>query len=171
MMEFWSTNWGDIATVVGILVSFGGFIWAIREAQGAKSASKAAEKAASETRDQIAKHLQTVDLQRAIGLIERIKTLHDNGRWEPAREHYQTLRAMLSDVIVRCPVDQRDVCDKLATGRAIIREMENTVRKRPDQDVGDRARARFVESLNDIQTDLEALASAIGFDDAQGETK
>ena len=76
MVEFWSVTWGDIAAIVGIIVSLGGLGWAIKEARGARSASEAANEAASETRDQIARHLQTVDLQRAIGLIERIKTLH-----------------------------------------------------------------------------------------------
>ena len=85
MLEFWSVTWGDIATVVGIIVSLGGLGWAIKEARGARSASEAAKVAASETRDQIAHHLQAVDLERAIGLIERIKTLHDNDRWEAFR--------------------------------------------------------------------------------------
>ena len=135
MMEFWSVTWGDVATVVGIIVSLGGFGWAIKEARGARSASEAAEAAASETeaaeaaasetRDQIAHHLQAVDLERAIGLIERIKTLHDNDRWEASREHYQTLRAMLSDVISRCPEDQSTVREKLATARTIVFSMEN----------------------------------------------
>ena len=66
------------------------------------------------TREHISHHLQTVDLERAIGLIERIKTLHDNNRWEASTEHYQTLRAMLSDVIARCPEDQSAVRENLA---------------------------------------------------------
>ena len=169
-MEFWSTNWGDVATVIGIIVSLGGFAWAINEARGARSASQAAKEAASETRDQIASYLQTVDLQRAIGLIERIKTLHDNDRWEAAREHYQALRAMLSDVIARCPEHQTEVRGKLATARAIIRDTENFVRDRVGQEIEDQSRSQLNQSLNDIQSDLEELASAMGFGDTQGET-
>ena len=75
--------------------------WKIKEARGARSASEAAKAAAGDAREQIARHLQAVDLQRAMGLIERIKTLHDNDRWEASTEHYQTLRAMISDVIAR----------------------------------------------------------------------
>ena len=145
--------------------------WSIKEARGARSASEAAEVAARETRDQIAHHLQAVDLQRAIGLIERIKTLHDNDRWEASREHYQTLRAMLSDVIARCPEDQANVREKLATARTIIREMENLVRRRASSPIPDRDRSRFNQRLNEIQSDLEELASNVGFGDSQGETK
>ena len=171
MLEFWSVTWGDVATVVGIMVSLGGLGWAIKEARGARSASEAAEVAASETRDQIAHHLQAVDLQRAIGLIERIKTLHDNDRWEASREHYQTLRAMLSDVIARCPEDQSAVREKLATARTIVIGMENFVRPRVSQDIPERDRSRWNRNLNAIQSDLEELASNVGFGDSQGETR
>ncbi len=164
MMEFWSTGWGDVATVVGIIVSLGAIVWAIKEARGARSASQAAEIAAGETRDQIARHLQTVDLYRAIGLIERIKILHDNDRWEAAREHYQTLRAMLSDVIARCPEDQADVRDKLATARAIVEDMDNLIRGR--RPISERGRSRLIQQLNEIQSDLEVLASNVGFGDS-----
>ena len=170
MIEFWSSIWADVATVFGIIVSIGGLGWAIKEARGAKSASKAAETAASETREQIQRHLQTVDLHRAIGLIERIKTLHDNDRWEAAREHYQALRSMLSDVITRCPESQTEVRAKLATARTIIRDTENFVRERIARTIEDRDRSQLNRSLNEIQSDLEELASVIGFGDAQGET-
>ena len=170
-MESWSVPWGVIATVAGIIVSLVGLGWAIKEARGARSASEAAQTAASETRDQIAHHLQAVDLQRAIGLIERIKTLHDNDRWEASREHYQTLRAMLSDVIARCPDDQPGVREKLATARTIVRDMENLVRQRVNRPVSERERPRLNQRLNDIQSDLEELASNVGFGDSQGETR
>ena len=148
-----------------------GLAWAIREAHGARSASEAAEAAASETMDQIAHHLQAVDLERAIGLIERIKTLHDNDRWEASREHYQTLRAMISDVIARCPEDQSDVREKLTTARAVVGDMDNIVRSRGSRNISGRDRSQFNESLNAIQSDLEELASNVGFVDSQGEMR
>ncbi len=168
MIEFWSTTWGDAATIVGIIVSLGGFIWAIREARGARSASEAAEIAASQTRDQIARHLQTVDLQRAIGLIERIKTLHNNDRWEGSTELYQALREMLSDVIIRCPESQAGVREKLAAARTSVGEMENLVRRRASRDISERQRSGLNKRLNEIQSDLEELASNVGFGDSQG---
>ena len=177
MMEFWSINWGDVVSGLGLAVSLVGLVWVFLEARSARSASQAAESAshaaelaASETRDQIAIHLQTIDLQRAIGLIERIKTLHDGYRWEAAREHYQALRAMLSDVIARCPRNQSAARDQLATSRRIIRDMENFVRERIGQEIEDRHRSEFNENLNAIQSDLEELASTIGLGDPQQES-
>ena len=149
----------------------GGLCWAIKEARGARSASEAAEAAASETRDQIVFHLHATDLQRSIGLIQSIKILHDNDRWEGAREHYQTLREMLSYVIVRCPDGQASVREKLATARTIVHDMEDLAHGRGDRAVSESDRARFNQRLNDIQSDLEVLASNIGFGDSQGETR
>ena len=170
-MDFWSATWGDLATLVGILVSLGGLGWAIKEARGARTASEAARAAASETRDQIAHHLQTVDLQRAIGLIERIKTLHDNGRWEASTELYQTLSEMLSDVIARCPENQADGREKLMTARSTIRQIENRVRQRVSRPITENDRARWNRRLSSIQSDLEELASNLGFGASQGEAR
>ena len=163
MLEFWSTTWGDLATLVGIIVALIGLTWAINEARGARSASEAANAAASDTRDQIARQLQTVDLQRAIGLIERIKTLHQNDRWEGSTELYQSLREMLSDVIARCPDGQVSVLEKLMAARSTVRRMEDLVRQRVSRPVTERDRFRLNQSLNDIQSDLEVLASSVGF--------
>ena len=107
-------------------------------------------------------------MQRAIGLIGRIKILHDNNRWEGSTEIYQTLREMLSDVIVRCPDNLADIREKLATARTIVRDMESFVRPRVSRGIPERDRPRLNRSLNDIQSDLEELASYLGFGDSQG---
>ena len=167
-MQFWSTNWGDIITVVGVVVSLIGLTWAIIEAHKAKTSSRAAESTARQTRDQMARHLQAVDLQRAIGLIERIKTFHDNNRWEASRAHYQTLRAMLSDVIARCPSDMVRTRERLATARTIMRDMEDFVRSREGGTISKRDRTPLDRRLNEVQSDLEELASNLGFGDEVG---
>ena len=168
MMEFWSTTWGDFATLGGTILSLAGLSWAIMEARRAKDSSRAAESAARQTRNQMARHLQAVDLHRAIGLIERIKALHENDRWEASREHYQTLRAMLSDVIARCPDDMVNIRERLATARTIIREMEDFVRGREGGSISKRERMPLSRRLNDVQSDLEELASNLGFGDTAG---
>ena len=171
MTEFWSVTWGDLSTVVGTIVALGGLGWAIKEARGARTASQAAEVAASETKERITYHLQAVDLQRAIGLIERIKTLHDSDRWEASREHHQTLRAMLSDVIARCPADQVRIREKLATARTLVADIDKSVRPRVSRGISERVRSRLNQSLNDIQSDLEELTSNVGFGKLQRESR
>ena len=143
----------------------------VKEARGARSASQAAKNAANDTRDQIARHLQAVDLERAIGLIQRIKLLHDTDRWEAATEQYQTLRTMLSDIIVRCPAEQYELREKLATARMIVRDIEDSVGERTTYPIDELTRPGLNQSLNDMQSYLEELASSMVFGDSQGDTR
>lgn len=96
-------------------------------------------------------------------MIQRIKLLHDTGRWEAALEQYQSLRMMLSGIIARTPEHQTEIREKLSTARTIVTTMENSVRSSIRQ--GDEAPdwPSLDESLNDIQSTLEELASAMGF--------
>ena len=163
-MSFLSTNWGDVATAIGVFISLGGFIWAIWEAHGARSA-------AQEARDKIVNHLQTVDLQRAIGLIRLVKTLHDNDQWLAAREHYQTLREMLAGIITRCPDNLTELRRKLSMARQDINDMDELVEEQAGQEIGKPSRSRLNRSLNNIQSDLEQLASATSLGESERETQ
>jgi hypothetical protein len=113
-MDALLVNAGSWASISGVVISTVGLIATIYVAWGARSASRAAEKAATATNDRIESHLQSVDLERAIALIQRIKLLHDTERWEAALEQYQSLRMMLSDIIARSPEDQPELRINLA---------------------------------------------------------
>ena len=166
-MEYLADNWGSLASVTGVVVSLAGLAWAIIEARGARSASQAARAAANETRSDIARHLQAVDLQRAIALIQRIKLLHDTRRWDAALEQYQSLRGMLSYIIARCPESQTGIRDRLDDAREAVTSIENFVGRHIGQDIGNRDRSRLNRILNRIQSDLEDLASDTGFGSPQ----
>ena len=169
-MEFVIANWGSLTSAIGVIVSLVGLVWVFIEARGARTASQAAQEATRETNSQIARYLQTVDLERAIGLIQRIKLLHNTSRWEAAMEQYQSLRMMLSDIIARCPENQTEFRDELATARTIVRDMENFVGEYVGQSIGERERSILNRRLNDIQSDLEELASGAGIGHSLGET-
>ena len=171
MIEFVTGNWGSLASVVGVFVSLAGLSWAIREARRARSAAQAARAAASETRSYIARHLQVVNSERAIALIQRIKLLHEIDRWEVAMEQYQPLRAMLADIIARCPESQPEIRGKLTTARNLVGRMENFVGERISQGISEDDRSLLNRELNSIQSDLEELVSAMGFGDSQGEAR
>ncbi len=169
MIEFAASNWGGLASAAGLAVSAGGLAYAIVVARGARSASRAAQTAANETRDQIARHLQTVHLERAIGLIRVIKSLHNNNGWVAARELYQVLRTMLSEA--RCPESQTAFREKLANDRIIVKDIENLVDEYINQDIEDSRRANLNRQLNEIQSDLEDLANEEVFGGPRGEAK
>ena len=167
LMEYLADNWGSLASVTGVVVSLAGLAWAIIEARGARSASQAARAAANETRSDIARYLQAVDLQRAIALIQRIKLLHDTGRWDAALEQYQSLREMLSYIIARCPESQTGIRSRLAIARAAVTGIENAVGRSIRQGIEERDRSRLNQRLNRIQSDLEELASDAGYGNPQ----
>ena len=161
--EFVTDNWGSLASVTGAVISFIGLGWAIIAARRARSASQAAHQAANETRNEIARHLQAVDLERAIALIQRIKLRHDTGRWDASLEQRQSLREMLSYIIALCPERQTGIRARLAAARIGVMEMGNIVAEYVGQ-VGEEPDAALLyRILNLIQSHLEELASDLGF--------
>lgn len=170
-MDALLVNAGSWASISGAAISTIGLIATIIVAWGARSASRAARAAAIATNNSIERHLQAVDVERAIGLIQRIKLLHDTGRWEAAMEQYQALRMMLSDIMARCSEDQTETRQGLAAARADIRYLEDSVRESIGNAIDASARARFNRRLNNVQSVLEELASAMGFGDQLGEAK
>ena len=91
-MEFLQSHWGDLASVAGLFMA----IWAAMSAQSAKQA-------ATEARDSIVRPLMVVDVQKTVGLIARIKDMHESGRWDVALDRYPDLRELLYSIEARLP--------------------------------------------------------------------
>ena len=160
-MDFLLSHWGNLASVIGVVVSVAGLAWAVIEARRARSAAQAAEQATLETKDNIAHHLLVIDLERAIGLIQRLKSLHRDGRWEVALEQYQVLRAMISAIARQCPASETELRERLSKATVSISEMELQVeawvvyRSQPIDIV------ELNQELNDIQSDLEDMSNTM----------
>ena len=97
-MEFISENWGSLASALGLLVSLGGLIWAIRAARGARTAAQSAEKAATQTRRAIRRDLTVMDIERANARLEALKVQHRSEQWEVALAAYPEILNMLYDI-------------------------------------------------------------------------
>ena len=165
MMEFVATNWGGVASAVGLVVSTVGLVWAIIVARGARSASRAAQKASQETTAYIAQHLQATNLERSIALIQILKLMHRNDLWEAALEQYQSLRRMLSEIATRLPETETESRLALTTAIRRIIATENEVEARPVSGLQPKNKAKLQRRLNDIQSRLELLAGERGFGD------
>lgn len=163
MIDFVTVNWGSLASIAGLIAT-------ICIAWSARSASRSADKVAKATRDDIRRYLQAIDLERATVLIQRIKNLHNSNQWEDALEQYPLLRKLLTDIIIRCPQSQTELQGRLANGRTVVIDMEVLVGEQLAQDSNYRGPVTLNSNLTYIQSDLEELASAIAFGDAQGET-
>lgn len=166
-MDYLYDNWGDLVSLVGLLATVVGLWIAIRQVMMARKAAEASENAASaaqrasiEARDAIHNVLTISDLQRVIGYVQQIKSLHRDQKWEICLHLYQLLRASLADIQARLP-------DPAARYRMILREavpqiivMENSV----DAALGGSDDPEGVEDfnsiLNGIQARLEEIVSS-----------
>ena len=92
-------------------------------------------------------------------------------RWEAAMEQYQALRLMLSDIIVRLPVEEYGRYGSLADGRGQLQEMENHVGEFISRGGEEPDRPSLNQTLNVMQSNLEELTSAIGFGDSREEAQ
>ena len=167
-MDFLQNHWGDLLSGAGLIASLGGLVWAIkarRAAVAAESAAEAAERGAKEAASSIGRALSVVDLRKAIDLIQRLKDLHRQNRWEAAMEHYQPLREMIYGIQSRYPDWGESDRERMSEYRIQITLIEarsesfiaNTENVQQD-DV-----AAMNELLNEIQQFLEERAGEAGF--------
>lgn len=162
-MDFFLDHWGSVFSVIGVVVSVVGLAWAIREARRARSAAQSAEQATIETRNSIGHHLVAMDLERAVGLIQRLKFLHREGYWEAALEQYQSLRAIISNITARHPDLGLEIHELLSSAREDISEMEDSVGMRVSRDLEPDNLDILNRQLNTIQSNLEQISSTMEF--------
>ncbi|MCY4653063.1 MAG: hypothetical protein OXC95_07855 [Dehalococcoidia bacterium] len=167
-MDFLSDHWGSVFSVIGVVVSVVGLAWAILEAHSAKSAAQAAEQATVETRDSIGRYLAATDLARAIGLIQRLKLLHRESRWEAALEQYQAVRAIISSIAARHPDLETETKRLLALAREQISVMEDYVETQVSRSLEPDDMGRLNRQLNQIQSHLEDTSSTMDLGDNSG---
>lgn len=161
MVEFFVEHWGNLFSFAGFVLALIGLGYAGFQSRKARSSAEAAKQATLETKDNIGRHLLAIDLERAIGLIQRLKSLHRDGRWEVALEQYQALRAMISAIARQCPASETELRERLSKATVSISEMELQVeawvvyRSQPIDIV------ELNQELNDIQSDLEDMSNTM----------
>ena len=154
-------SWGGLIGLIGAVLSLFGLaasIWAVYRAGKARDAAEAARR---ETRVALTRALATVDLERAIALVQRLKELHQETRWEVSAVLYQTLRVMLIDIAARCPADAPQWQLQLQAATLQVTEIDNAVSAAIGEGNEPPGRQNFNEVLNDIQVNLERMSSFI----------
>ena len=132
-------------------------------ADRSRSAAEAAQTASIETRDSISRTLTSVDLERAIAVIDRLKVLHREQKWEVALERYSGLRAMLADIEARTPNMSTSVRREFRDATVQLRVIEDNVNTSILQDELPKTFEEFNERLNVIQDTLQKVASQTHF--------
>lgn len=165
LFQFLGAHWGDIASVVGLILACAGIGWAIKEAKKARSASEAAQCATNATRKRIAGRLRAVDFERALAVVNRLKLLHSHERWQGAIEQYEVLRTMISDILSYHLQTDAARTARLTTARLLVARMERYVEDRIEDGFDTRDRARLSRRLAEVQDALEETAATGVFDD------
>jgi hypothetical protein len=165
-MDYFLNNWGSFVGVIGVIISTGGLVIAfiaMVRAGKAREAAAAAEEAARDTQQSISTTLANVDLQRAIALVQRLKVLHREENWEASLEHYQPLRAMLSDINGRHPLPKQEQHTILREAIPLIRSIEDLVSRSLRSGKDPTLEGDVDVILNSIQESLEQIASSTHF--------
>jgi hypothetical protein len=91
-------NWGDAASVLGVLISLIGFTVTLVNLWRSRSAAKQVADAVGAMRRQLSLQSAAVDLTALMGDIEEIKLLHRFGAWDAMPMRYSSIRRRLFSV-------------------------------------------------------------------------
>ena len=166
-MSYFIENWGSFVGLISLFITIIGFGIAIWQATRARRSAEAAETAAIETRAAITRVLAVVDLERAIALIERLKLLHRDGKWQIGLEHYQGLRQMLADIDSRHPDPSVELHRIFREAIIQIKVIEDNVDKAISEEATPTDSHNYNNKLNDIQSSLEKMASSAHFPESE----
>lgn len=87
-LQQWAGRWGDIASILGVLLTIVGFTFTIYNVRRSKSAAEA-------TRDSISAYDAIEDLSAATSIMDEIKRLQRLGAWAVVPDRYSELRRRL----------------------------------------------------------------------------
>ena len=164
MMDDWTTWLGIGIGAGGLFASIAGVVFAFL----ARRAAKSAEQAAKDAREALSRNLSSVDIERAVELINRLKDLHRNRDWGQAIWLYQILRRTLTEICVSLPSGFEQSRKALESVVPEITQMENQVGHSLRENLEPEDVPLFDEILNGAQQELESLQSNITYGDSGG---
>lgn len=97
-------KWGDVASVVSVLITLVGFLWTLIALARSKSAAKRVAEAVADVQKQLSIQGLSVDLAALMSEIEEIKHLHRLGVWQAMPTRYTSVRKQLLTIKETCPV-------------------------------------------------------------------
>lgn len=154
-------SWGGLIGLVGAVLSLFGLaasIWAVYRAGKAREAAEAARR---ETRVALTRALATVELERAIGLVQRLKEAHRTRRWDTCLGYYDLLQVMLTDILTWYPDTTPEIRNDIEKAIQLIQTMETQVDAAQEQATDPAEFGAFNWMLNDILGLLRDLSISI----------
>ena len=90
------SDWGNLASIVGLGVSIVGFAFTLWSVSRSKKATQQAMEAVEKAREDIFRSNKMIDLASAMTIMEEIKRLHGVGAWHILPDRYASLRNALT---------------------------------------------------------------------------
>ena len=155
----WSSfsDWGNLASIVGFVVTLGGLAVVGWQAWGAKQAAEQTKQAAEQTRTAVANVLTFGSGNRATTLAQEIKNVLQKGQWQVAYHQCYTLRALIGDLKMTDLSTEhiQSIDEAMVSLTDIENDLDAAIRKGRDPSGTD----YFNASLSSIQTTLEGMMS------------
>ena len=115
---FFTDHWGDLASIVGLLVSLVGFAITIWGVMRSKNAAQRAKEEVQRVRHSISMLDTVMDFSAAITIMDEIKRLHRASAWPMLPDRYSTLKRIL--ITIRSSSDSISDEYKAALQSAIL---------------------------------------------------
>ena len=139
-------HWGDIASVVGVVVSLVGFAVTIWGVLTSKSAAQRAESAANAARRSILRSDSLMELSASVTMMEEIKRLHRASAWSVLPDRYSLLKSHLVSIRTSNTTFAADHQASLQSAIQHFGDME----KRIEKTISGKSGAPNVATLNEI---------------------
>lgn len=91
-------NWGDIASVIGLIITIISFIVILINVLRSKRAAEQARKAVAQVRDDLLKVDTVAEFSSALSYMEEIRRLHRKEAWEILPDRYSALKRSLISI-------------------------------------------------------------------------
>ena len=163
-MDWFSDNWGNVISAFGLAATVIGLFLVFGSAREAEKSAVASKEAAEKTQVAITNVLNIVDLERAIAMVQRLKRLHIDKKWEVCLELYQPLRVMLTNIDTRVTIDTPAIRESIPQIRVIEENIGNAIAQKAEPT----ASRNVIRTLNLIQMNLEQLASSVHIPEQEG---
>lgn len=165
-IQQFADNWGNLASVSGLVLSLLGFGLTLWGVWRSKSAAEAAQEAALKAKDAIVRSQTIMDFSAALVMMEEIKRLHRVSAWSILPDRYSLLRRMLIAIRGANP-DMSDEFKAHMTGATQqLADCESVVEEFLASS-GDKPNPARLNAIVSVQVDklseiLEALKQDIG---------
>jgi len=155
--RFIAEHWGDLASVVSVVLTIIGFALTIRAAVRSRRAAEEAQRTGKEVMERLRWVDSLGDVKKAISLMDEIKRLHRTRKWNILPDRYSEVKRVLSAIKGGALLDgeqRRTLTEAIQQLSGIELQIEKVL--------ANKSEAPKVDRLNEIVTkQIDALVEVL----------